>query len=197
LKYKRSTEKVNDKSCRSERRSTMQSNQTSKGINSDPTLSDEVLGNIVNFLEQSWKMDLLSELKRGSLRVSGLSCQIVVPQQVYERAALQIGASVLPDLLISWIDDLEKEGVLSRDGETLTGLGEYAQIPLSDTEEEIVSVLRSVRGRTMTETGVLRKMKGSGLSDEQIAEGLGGLVKKGYVWANEVNKAGRLLFTAL
>jgi hypothetical protein len=160
------------------------------------SLSSEVRGEISTFLEYAWKEDLLWRLRRGSLNISELNSQISMP--VYgHQMALEIKALVLPYFLMTWIEDLEKGGSLTKDGETLTGLGEYAQIPISEIEREILSVLRSARGRTMTETGLLRKMKSSGLGNKQIEEGLGSLVRKGYVWTNEVNKAGNLLFTAL
>lgn len=167
--------------------------------NLQPGLSPEVISNIENLIEGAWKAGTLSRLRRGPANISDLGYESVVNLDWDKVNGIHVGVFALvgENQCATWIEDLKKQGFLTRDGEVLTGLGEYAEVPITEIEEEVLSSLESAYGRTMTVMGVKRKMKHSGLTTEQIEAGLEGLVRKGYVEDVDTTEAGSIRYTVL
>ena len=174
----------------------MQTAEIVSSENLEPKISPEVLREIENLLGYAWKRKVLEKLKRGPVKMYELDYKTVIGENMND-IRLQIQAVVSRQHQISWIEDLEIQGLLIRDGQTLTGIGQYSHIPLSKIESEVISSLNSAFGCTMTATGVKRRMKHSSLSVQQIEAVLEGLVTKGYVVDIDTTEAGSILYTAL
>jgi hypothetical protein len=162
----------------------------------DSGLSPEILGEIINHVGKACQNRMLDKVKRGPMEVCYSDYDVTVTAKTKE-AFLTIEGSFSDDKMDSLIDELEKQGFLTRDGDTLIGLGEYAEVEMTGIEEQVLSALKSAYGRTMTAMGVRRKMKDSWISTERVQEVLEGLANKNYVEEVEVTEAGSTLYTAL
>ena len=92
---------------------------------------------IIHLVEQSWQYKLLSRLTRGPVHVDELGDALTLEDLV--EGHLLRETHMVGEQQTRLITDLERKGFLKRDGDTLTGLGEYSQIPITETEHQVLS----------------------------------------------------------
>jgi predicted transcriptional regulator len=142
------------------------------------------------------KERLLSQLRRGPVEFDELHEDVTLEQDTGD-LWLEVRATLSHETMDRLVDELQEEGLLARQGNTLTGLGPYAEIPLTESEERVYVTLCTAFGKSMTAIGLTRKMKDSQLNTEQIQAMLEGLVTKGYVEVVEEAETETTLYRAL
>jgi len=151
-----------------------------KLVNYETGLPRNVVEAVFHAMGKRWKHDLLHRLKRGPMDIDDPEGDVSIRQRT-EDGDLDIEISVDRKLFEGWIDDLQKEGLLTIEGSTLRGLGEFAQAPLSEIEVEVLIALNSAYQLSITPLGVRRNLEKSKLTTKQVETILEDLVRKGHV----------------
>lgn len=146
-------------------------------------MSPETWNEPWNAVERKWKEDLFKSLRRGSEYVEDLACEAKIELELEtERGTLKVTAAIKEAQVEHWIEDLEKQGCLTRDDKNvLTGLGPYAKVPLTQTENEVLFALNHHRTWIVTLMGVKKRMKTKEVDTDEVKEILDDLVNRGYV----------------
>lgn len=154
----------------------------------DPEVSPEACTEIWSAVDKKWKEDFLKGLKRRDDGLDDVQDEDYVPYEVEiplelktHRGALKITAVVGDGQVREWVEDLEKQGSVTIDGNHVRGLGPYARVPLTETERLVWLAINDSRGWTATLKGIKRKIKNKKLSTDQIEDILEDLVSRGWI----------------
>jgi hypothetical protein len=151
----------------------------------DPGPSPELMKEIVNLLGQTWQQNLLKELRRGPGKPPTYAEVLLDVDN--EEACITIEGCLDDAVMESLIEDLEEQGFVTRDDNgILTGLGQYAEVALTEIEKDVLAAMKRCKGPTITPVGVRRKLKGVRISTGQVQVVLDELARKGYVKEEEV-----------
>jgi len=175
----------------------MKAFQTIENEIPEPRLSAKAMKEFIKFLGEKYQYDVLNKLRRGPLNRHDFYGDLTLEMDVDE-ACIDIEACLNADIEESLIEDIVRKGFANHyDDGTLTGLGPYAEVPLTENEEELLAELRNSSGGTGTVMGLKRKFKFIRIKCDPIQEMVQSLVAKGYVEAVDKTEAGSTVYRAL